>query len=332
MPNNDKNLCHLAMKLTNQTMDLQVGARVSIDDQTNTAQSRNNALDPVYDITSTIAYHAIEPINENVNNATVIWQKKRHGRAAQNWSIHHADPGYYYIRCKGSWKFLTVNGGSTKAKAYVVQQELSYNLKEAQQWKLIWHKATGSYYVQNRKSGMMLDVMYGSDKDQAIIWQYPYNGTKAQRFKFLINDSEVEGWTKTYGGAGGQGFRLLPYNDGDLIGMKKVSQLYFQHDKYISSVQVNWMMRNGRSVWSKKAGGNGSKGTRVILHTDEYITTVSGIHDRFITQLTLRTNKGRTFVIGEGSRGVRFNMNIPSGLKGFYGKAGWYLDSIGALH
>lgn len=295
-----------------------------------TATSRSNQTTPFYTIKSRIAGHNLDVSGGRLGNNIPIWQYTPNQTAAQSWTFHSTGDGYYYIRSKVSRKYLTVKNGSKAAKAPVVQHEYKYSLRYAQQWRLVSSNTSGYQYYVNRNSGMVLDVKYASNKNGAILWQYPFNGTIAQKFKFTSTTYEKARYSKKYGGTGGGSFSLSP--PGGLINIKKISRVFIRHGKYVDAIQVEWELMNGQKVWSKRAGGSGGKGTMITLNHDEYIITMKGKSGRFVDSLQFITNKGRRFGNYGGTGGAAFNITIQGGIKGFAGKSGKYLDKVGVIY
>ncbi|XP_074142643.1 prostatic spermine-binding protein-like [Sminthopsis crassicaudata] len=76
--------------------------------------------------------------------------------------------------------------------------------------------------------------------------------------------------------------------------------------------------------WSEKYGLSGGNPEKFTLWKGENITKVSGYHNLCIHSITMETNLGRTFTIGEPT-GQKFTASPPeegmvlSGIRGFYG-------------
>ena len=283
-----------------------------------------------YTIASKLAGHHVDVRGGSLANNTEIWQYTPNKTAAQIWSFFKNDDGYYYIKSKGSQKYLTVKGGSNNAKAPVVQHAYTSSLAHSQQWRLVHSNSTGYVYFINRKSGMALDVKYGSTNNKAILWQYPFNGTSAQKFKYTETTYEKPRYSKTYGGNGGGAFSLLP--PGGLIKAKKISALYIRHGKYVDAIQVEWEMVDGSRIWSSRAGGAGGRGTRITLKDNEYLTKITGRSGVFVDQLTFHTSSGRKFGPHGGTGGRAFTIGSSGGIKGIYGRKGDLLDKIGMIN
>ena len=84
----------------------------------------------------------------------------------------------YYIRLKGSGKYLTVENSGTN----VVQAE--YSGTANQRWKIVKNTNGGLSLCPENASGMALDVYSASDDDLTNIQIYIMNGTPAQTFAF----------------------------------------------------------------------------------------------------------------------------------------------------
>ncbi|KAF8112434.1 hypothetical protein N665_0064s0066 [Sinapis alba] len=116
-----------------------------------------------------------------------------------------------------------------------------------------------------------------------------------------------------------------------------VRQIVIAHGYSIDSIQVEYD-KNGSSVWCEKRGGKGGiKFDKVKLdYPHEYLTSVKGTYSAFdvwgnlcIRSLSFESNRKKYGPFGVES-GTYFSMpKSDSKIIGFYGKAGWYLDSIG---
>ncbi|GLJ05512.1 hypothetical protein SUGI_0019360 [Cryptomeria japonica] len=132
-----------------------------------------------------------------------------------------------------------------------------------------------------------------------------------------------------WGGPGG-----APWDDKAYSGVK---QIVIVSGACIDSVRFEYS-KKGRSVWSEKHGGNGGDSTyQVVLdYPNEYLTAISGHHGSIshgspsvIRSLTFQTNRKKYGPYGV-SQGTYFSFPTNGAkVKGFHGKSGWYLDSIG---
>jgi hypothetical protein len=294
-----------------------------------TLQTRASNV-PIFTINSIIAGHNIDVQNGNLTENNPIWQYIPNKTAAQFWTFYDAGNGYYYIRSKVSGKYLTVQDARTDAGAPIVQHSYSQSLAYAQQWYLVPTGVQGQYYYINRNSNLVMDVQWASNANGTILWQWPFNGSIAQKFNLYSATTESARYMPAYGGDGGGGSSVMPL--GGLITNNKISRIFIRHGSLIDAVQVEWTLMDGSKEWSARLGGAGGTGTMISLDSDEYITTVAGRSGTLVDQLTFFTNKGRVYGPYGGSGGTPFSTTVSDGIKGFYGQSGSLVDKIGIIH
>ncbi|CAN6805074.1 unnamed protein product, partial [Brassica oleracea] len=149
--------------------------------------------------------------------------------------------------------------------------------------------------------------------------------------KLLLQN--VQGKPASVGPWGGQSGHA--WDDGTFT---TVRQIVIAHGYSIDSIQIEYD-KNGTSVWSEKRGGKGGiKFDKVKLdYPHEYLTSVKGTYSAFdvwgnlcVRSLTFESNRKLYGPFGVES-GTYFTLpKSDSMIIGFYGKAGWYLDAIGA--
>ncbi|KAK1434181.1 hypothetical protein QVD17_11100 [Tagetes erecta] len=132
-----------------------------------------------------------------------------------------------------------------------------------------------------------------------------------------------------WGGNGGD-----EWDDGVHTGVKEIIVVY---GWCIDSIQVTYD-KNGKHVLAEKHGGNGgTKYAQIKLQfPDEILISVSGHYcpvvyggGPVIRSLTFKTNK-RTFGPFGVEEGTPFSFFANGDrIVGFYGKGGWFLDSLG---
>lgn len=75
----------------------------------------------------------------------------------------------------------------------------------------------------------------------------------------------------------------------------------------------------------------------IKLEPDEYLVTIRGSLGKFngvqvITSLVFVSNKRSYAASGDAPATINFNLPVNSGkISGFFGKYGWYLDTIGVF-
>ncbi|KAH9326938.1 hypothetical protein KI387_007116, partial [Taxus chinensis] len=132
-----------------------------------------------------------------------------------------------------------------------------------------------------------------------------------------------------WGGNGGS-----PWDDGDFKGIR---QIVIVHAGAIDSIRIEYD-KNGRSIWSDKHGGNGGDKTdKIVLdYPREHLTSMSGHYGSVsvgsacvIRSLTFHSNLRKFGPYGV-ENGTFFSFPMDGGkIKGFHGRSGWFLDSIG---
>ncbi|MFS7974407.1 putative jacalin-like lectin domain-containing protein [Helianthus anomalus] len=132
-----------------------------------------------------------------------------------------------------------------------------------------------------------------------------------------------------WGGNGGD-----EWEDGAHIGVREITLVY---GSCIDSIRVTYD-NNGKPFLAEKHGGfGGTKSAQIKLQfPEEVLVSVSGHCCRVvyggspvIRSLTFKTNK-RTLGPFGVEEGTPFNFSTNGGrIVGFYGRSGWFLDSLG---
>ena len=112
-----------------------------------------------------------------------VWLYSANGSAAQKWRVSHDAQGYVILTNVGSGKVLDVYGASKAFGTKVTQQPA--NGTHAQKWMVVetdnGDLAIGSAVVPL----LFLDLEGGRNTDGTPLQTYGYNGSKAQRFRFI---------------------------------------------------------------------------------------------------------------------------------------------------
>jgi len=130
------------------------------------------------------------------------------------------------------------------------------------------------------------------------------------------------------GGAGGTEF-----SDYTIPSDAKVSAVQICSAEYVNSIQLSYINGSDTSVSLEKIGGEGGDASVFELQEGEYITGVSGCAGDFIDRVTIQTNLRTSDDFG-GNGGIEtFTLSAPQGhaVIGFYGTAGWFIDSLGLI-
>lgn len=135
--------------------------------------------------------------------------------------------------------------------------------------------------------------------------------------------------TQIAGGTGGNSFQ-----DTSIPPNARISEVRVASGSFVDSVQLEYVLSNGRTATTPLRGGTGGQVNHFRLDADEYVTGISGRYGRNIDSLRIHTNK-RTSPVYGGSGGSRdYRIDVPSGNQavGFVGRAGNYLDAIGLVY
>eukprot|EP00343_Euplotes_focardii_P006693 CAMPEP_0205821406 /NCGR_PEP_ID=MMETSP0206-20130828/7467_1 /ASSEMBLY_ACC=CAM_ASM_000279 /TAXON_ID=36767 /ORGANISM="Euplotes focardii, Strain TN1" /LENGTH=671 /DNA_ID=CAMNT_0053116863 /DNA_START=17 /DNA_END=2032 /DNA_ORIENTATION=+ len=98
----------------------------------------------------------------------------------------------------------------------------------------------------------------------------------------------------------------------------RIDTVKLYHSKKIKGIQVVYEI-DGQYLFGEKHTASFNyneeemQTTMINLAVDEFITSISGKLDNVLSQLTVRTSKGREFTAGEGEDGDDFDMDIPEG-------------------
>ena len=132
--------------------------------------------------------------------------------------------------------------------------------------------------------------------------------------------------TEIVGGSGGSAFSDPAPAQGT-----RVIEVQVHSGENVDSVQLVYMLSDGRTVMGPLHGGAGGRLSVFHLDADEYLTGISGRSGSYIDSIQFQTNKRTSPTFG-GSGGNRdFRVDIPANtqLTGLAGRAGKYLDAIG---
>ena len=127
---------------------------------------------------------AVEVYHSSTADLATVDQWPYNGSLTQWWLRIETPSGGYNLINGNSGKCLGVRSASTSVKAPVVQYTCNGSYDQVWyfsftgQYSGIWPE----YLFVNRNSGLCLDVPYLSTSWGTALWQYPCNGTGAQRF------------------------------------------------------------------------------------------------------------------------------------------------------
>jgi hypothetical protein len=132
--------------------------------------------------------------------------------------------------------------------------------------------------------------------------------------------------TEIVGGPGGQSF-----SDPEPERGTRVVEVQVRSGEYVDSVQLVYMMSDGRTVMGPLHGGEGGALSVFHLDADEYLVGISGHAGSYIDSIQFQTNKRTSPFFGGHGGGRDFHVDVPATAQvtGFTGRAGEYLDAIG---
>jgi beta-N-acetylglucosaminidase len=170
------------------------GARVQLWQNNTTSAQRFRITansDKTFTITNVNSGKVLDVRNAEANNGAVVWQYTPNGTDAQKWVLTPATDGssIYKISSKLNGKYCLDARGALSANGTVIQLYESNNTK-AQRFKLNKIERTladGTYVIGSVPSGRVLDVVGGSNANQANVQLYDSNNTYAQRFQIAYD-------------------------------------------------------------------------------------------------------------------------------------------------
>jgi hypothetical protein len=129
--------------------------------------------------------------------------------------------------------------------------------------------------------------------------------------------------------AGGRGGR--PFSDQDVPLGARITEIRVAGGDRIDSVQVVYMLPNGRVTAGEQHGGGGGRQRVFRLDRDEYVIGIFGRMGEGIDSLGIQTNRRASPIFGGNGGSRDYRINVPSGCTavGFAGRASQYIDAIG---
>ena len=132
--------------------------------------------------------------------------------------------------------------------------------------------------------------------------------------------------TEIVGGPGGNAF-----SDPEPAQGARVIEVQVRSGDHVDSVQLVYMLSDGRTVMGPQRGGGGGGLSVFHLDADEYLIGISGRSGDYIDSIRFETNErtSPTFGGSGGSRNFRIDVPANAQVAGLAGRAGQYLDAIG---
>ena len=168
-----------------------------------------------------------------------------------------------------------------------------------------------------------LNPNWGNEADSSLSSALPLAQKGA--VMLFLRWADVMGLSKSplNGGIGGDSFI-------DDFTTEKIVKITLHHGGLIDGIQTTWGWPDGQTLTGKFHGGLGGNTQEIKFAPDEYIIAVEGKKcDKFIRQLAFVTNKRRCGPYGN-DYGSTFSYSAKK-IRGFYGRAGCYVDALGML-
>ncbi len=124
---------------------------------------------------------------------TNVWQWQGNGTDAQEWEFISDGNGYYHIISKLNGLYLNLENASTANGANITV--FTNNASDAQKWKLkpitvsTGDIAEGTYYLESKVSGKVLDIPGANKENRANVQQWALLGVSNQRFQISKGNS-----------------------------------------------------------------------------------------------------------------------------------------------
>jgi Jacalin-like lectin domain len=132
--------------------------------------------------------------------------------------------------------------------------------------------------------------------------------------------------TEIVGGPGGNAFSDPQPEPGALV-----VEVQVRAAEYVDSVQLVYMLSDGRTVMGPQHGGAGGRLSVFHLDADEHLTGISGRSGTYIDSIQFQTNKRSSPTFGGNGGNRDFRVDVPANAQviGLAGRAAEYLDAIG---
>ena len=137
------------------------------------------------------------------------------------------------------------------------------------------------------------------------------------------------GQTSLAGGSGGTAFF-----DDEVPAGAAIAEVRIQSGEFVDSVQMSYILPDGRSFEAARHGGAGGQAEVFRLDPGEFIVAISGRCGTYVDSLRIHTNR-RTSMLFGGRGGDRdYRIDVPDGNQatGFMGRSGSYIDAIGLTY
>ena len=132
----------------------------------------------------------------------------------------------------------------------------------------------------------------------------------------------------TTGGEGGLAFDNYQVPEG-----ARLREIRLLCDQYVNALQLIYTDADGNIGELRPVGGLSGQLQVFTLEDGEYLTGISGRSGWYIDSLKFNTNKRSSETYGGTGGETYFQIDAPKNteLAGFYGRADWHLDQLGAI-
>jgi hypothetical protein len=180
----------------------------------------------------------------------------------------------------------------------------------------------GDLTLQNCTACEKRDFMYRKPFIKTLIAAFVLCG-------FTLGFPQQFATTEVAGGSGGGAFSDFQPPAGG-----RVVEVRVRSGDTIDSVQMAYILPDGRTVTGPRHGGPGGSSVIFRLAADEYIIGLSGRYGDTIDSLHIITNKRTSTQFGGNGGDGRFRIEVPAGNQavGFTGRCGDVLDAIGLVY
>jgi hypothetical protein len=128
------------------------------------------------------------------------------------------------------------------------------------------------------------------------------------------------------GGSGGSTF-----SDSEIPAGARITEVRVHSGDFIDSIQMVYMLENGRLFEGPVHGGRGGRTSVFRLDPDEHIIGIAGRYGTHIDSLAILTNKRTSPTFGGRGGRQDFRLVVPEGdqVIGLSGRSGEFLDALG---
>lgn len=134
---------------------------------------------------------------------------------------------------------------------------------------------------------------------------------------------------QNFGPAGGSGGQ--PFFDCIVPAGAHITAIHMLTGWYVDALWVKYRTADGQELELARVGGISGDEHVFVLDPDEHLVGISGQCGDYVDSICFHTNKRTSQLFGGSGGDTAYSLMAPDGSEvvGFYGRADWYLDSIG---